>query len=1071
MKRIFAVLCICFSMMLTNAETYNVIVNTGNFDASSDENDIAITSQIEGLLHQGDIVNLTIEGYFDSDVTGVHLIVLFDNSLTADYWKQLSSWDLGNIGEFTSAYSKFTASLEIEVTDDATSSDKYVIRMVPTGCSGIVKLRPICDAPIVSDVSYCIYDTPTPLSATAISGATLNWYGTNETGGTATSVAPTPSIYNAGVTYYYVSQTCDGFESARARITVYTKGTGHPTISSTFHPAEVCEGELNPTFVAYNVIGSVYWYEEDPGELGVPQSTPKGTENTFVPSGEDAGTYTIWAVMYADGCYGPKVLAVYTIKALPDAPVTNDSEVCYGESNTSVYVPGAGGAVIKWYADAQKQTLLKSNSSIYTSQETSPGMYSYYASQVISGCESLTASEATFTIKQLPNAPLVTPQSNVCEFDKAPVLYAKGENITWYADDKNTVLAVGESYQTTDMNIGEKRYYASQSVLNCEGEKAEIIYTIYEQPSTNPIPDISINEEDVIPIMHLSDYFVTTAPEGFEYTVMSSNNRIAYPVLMGNKLGFVKYGVGSTIITITATVGSFSTETSFTVTINPTQPEIPCNLSLSSEITNVACNGEKTGKIEVSVSGGAEPYYYKWNTGRTSSGLYNVGAGTYSVLVMDENGCTVEQSFVVTEPSALEISETLTPSTCGGNNGKIEVSVSGGNAPYSYSWKNFTETASSLENVSAGSYEVTVTDGNSCKQTKTISLADQGAATITQKTINPSKCNEATGNVLLSVTGGTKPYTYIWSDSIEVADELNRLHLYAGSYNLQVVDSKNCNSIMSIQVPLIPLRQPKLALVSYDDTLKHNIVVWQKENTDDIDQYYIYREIDSLGNYDKIDSLSYSEISVYVDETAQHKKQAYRYEISAMNSCMESPASKEFKTINLQRKIQDDGSILLWWNAYEGCEYVEYSLYRLTKDGGEFMLKLPANKFRYVDEKPKEGTIGYYILIHLSEAVDVAQLLKAERPTYDYIISTIAYILTELEDDSIDKVGNNAIVYTKNKTIFISNAGENNIFVCDMTGKIIAQRQKVDSAEISVKTAGVYVVIVGDRVFKLRIMN
>nr|MCR4799916.1 SprB repeat-containing protein [Bacteroidales bacterium] len=551
--------------------------------------------------------------------------------------------------------------------------------------------------------------------------------------------------------------------------------------------------------------------------------------------------------------------------------------------------------------------------------------------------------------------------------------------------------------------------------------------------------------------------------------VKSSDNRVVYPALMGNKLGFIQYGTGTAEITVTATVEPLSRSRSFTLSINAENQPQDCELTLSAKITNPKCRGGEDGKIELTVSGGTEPYYYKWSTGRTSDGLYNVGAGSYSVLVMDESGCTAEQSFEVSEPVALEISETLTPSTCGGSNGKIEVSVSGGNAPYSYSWKNITETASSLENISAGSYEVTVTDGNSCKQTKTISLADQGAATIAQKTINPSKCNEATGSVEVSVSGGTAPLNYEWSDSASVANNLYRPKLYAGEYNLRVVDSKNCTSILSVQVPLIPLRQPKLALVSYDDTLKHNIVVWQKENTDDIDQYYIYREIDSLGNYDKIDSLNYSEISVYVDETAQHKKQAYRYEISAMNSCMESPVSKEFKTINLQRKVEDDGAVQLWWNAYEGCEYVSYSLYRVTENGSEFMLNLPANKFKYTDEQPKEGTIGYYILIHLSEKIDVSQLLKAqnEPSAYDYIISTIAYIRNDIEKESIGILSCNAVVYSKDKSIIISNAVGNNVFVFDVEGKLVAQRQNVDSAEIPVQTAGVYVVIVGKNVFKV----
>ena len=586
------------------------------------------------------------------------------------------------------------------------------------------------------------------------------------------------------------------------------------------------------------------------------------------------------------------------------------------------------------------------------------------------------------------------------------------------------------------------------------------------------IQDITINEDETLPSINLSEYCVSDEVVSYSYEVRSSNMGVVYPVVFGNSLEFVRYGTGTSTVYLYVTVGESTIVKSFNVTINTQNPPQVCNLSVSTELKNVSCFGGNDGRIDITVSGGEEPYQYKWNTGRTSNGIYDISAGEYYVLVSDEKGCTLTENYMVEEPAAIKVFGKITKPTCGGNDGKIEITVTGGTEPYSYSWKmpdGAKQTTQNIENISVNVYEITITDDNSCQITKTISVSENESPSIKVKKINASKCNDATGSVEINVSGGTEPYDYIWSDSIVVSNNLNRPKLYAGDYNIQIVDSKNCKSIVAIQIPLISLRQPKLALVSYDDTLKHNIVVWQKENTDDIDQYYIYREIDSLGNYDKIDSLSYSEISVYVDETAQHKKQAYRYEISAMNSCMESPVSKEFKTINLQRKVEDDGAVQLWWNAYEGCEYVSYSLYRVTENGSEFMLNLPANKFKYTDEQPKEGTIGYYILIHLSEKIDVSQLLKAqnEPSAYDYIISTIAYIRNDIEKESIGILSCNAVVYSKDKSIIISNADGNKVFVFDVEGKLVAQRKNVEMAEIPVKNVGVYVVIVGKNVFKV----
>ncbi|MCR4799182.1 MAG: DUF6383 domain-containing protein, partial [Bacteroidales bacterium] len=145
--------------------------------------------------------------------------------------------------------------------------------------------------------------------------------------------------------------------------------------------------------------------------------------------------------------------------------------------------------------------------------------------------------------------------------------------------------------------------------------------------------------------------------------------------------------------------------------------------------------------------------------------------------------------------------------------------------------------------------------------------------------------------------------------------------------------------------------------------------------------------------------------------------------------------------------------------------FVKYTLYRLTNEGLEKYAELPANKYRYTVKELDPNTIGFFVTVELTVIVDVTQPMKAEGGPFAIAFSNLA----EVENaDAIEEVEENLpLVFSKNKTIFISHARENNIFVCDITGKIIAQRQKVNSAEIPVKLAGVYVVIVGDKVFKI----
>ena len=580
-------------------------------------------------------------------------------------------------------------------------------------------------------------------------------------------------------------------------------------------------------------------------------------------------------------------------------------------------------------------------------------------------------------------------------------------------------------------------------------------------------PNVTITDGDELPSINLLDYFAKGDNEEISFIVESSDNQVVYPAVLGDKLEFVQYGTGTTTITVTATVEPISMSRAFTFTINskPNQPEKTCNLSISSEITNATCNSVANGKIEISVSGGTEPYQYKWTTGRTSSGIYNVGAGSYSVLVIDSLGCTTTETFSISEPSAVTIFEEFANPTCGNSNGRIDLTVVGGIEPYSYVWEGLSQATNTLENLSAGNYTITVTDGNSCTAVKSISLSDQSAPTILDPIVTRSKCKDPQGSIQISVSGGAGILKYDWSDSTDVADNLNRPKMYPGIYSLTVTDENNCQATKFVIVPHIPLKQPEIALVSYDDSVKQNIVVWRKELTDDIDHYNIYREINQSGEYEKIGTSAYNDESIYVDKTADFNAFSKRYRISAENNCWESPLSRECKTMLLQWKKKANGSVSLWWDAYEGSEYVKYSIYRLTPKGVEVFAKIPANKISYVIDALPEETIGFYVAIELVHPVYVNEFLKAENGPFIIAISNIA----ELENrDAVDDITENQVLaFGGDKSIFVNNANGEDVIVCDLTGKTIARKQNVDSTTIPVQTAGVYIVIVGDRAFKV----
>jgi gliding motility-associated-like protein len=137
-------------------------------------------------------------------------------------------------------------------------------------------------------------------------------------------------------------------------------------------------------------------------------------------------------------------------------------------------------------------------------------------------------------------------------------------------------------------------------------------------------------------------------------------------------------------------------------------------------VTNNVCSGGTSGSIELSVTSGTAPFDYLWSTGETSASLSGLEAGTRTVTISDNNGCTFTSTFLITENAAITIDAELSQhtagyniSTWGGNNGSISTTVSGGTAPYSYSWSNGS-TATRLYSLPAGTYTLEVTDANGC---------------------------------------------------------------------------------------------------------------------------------------------------------------------------------------------------------------------------------------------------------------------------------------------------------------------------------------------------------------------
>ncbi|MCE7996920.1 MAG: T9SS type A sorting domain-containing protein, partial [Roseivirga sp.] len=211
----------------------------------------------------------------------------------------------------------------------------------------------------------------------------------------------------------------------------------------------------------------------------------------------------------------------------------------------------------------------------------------------------------------------------------------------------------------------------------------------------------------------------------------------------------------------------------------------------------ISCNGFTDGGLTASATGGTGPYTYLWSVGSPHASIVGIGAGTYTVTVTDNNGCTTTAQGTVTEPDAL-VAASVTDqnvSINGGSDGGATASATGGTAPYTYSWNNGA-TVASITGQPAGTYTVSVTDNNGCgPATSQVTITEPAvltAATIVDFNVN---CNGGSdGGATASATGGTQPYTYTWSNGATNASITNSV---AGTYTVTVTDNNGATSISS----------------------------------------------------------------------------------------------------------------------------------------------------------------------------------------------------------------------------------------------------------------------------------
>jgi hypothetical protein len=254
---------------------------------------------------------------------------------------------------------------------------------------------------------------------------------------------------------------------------------------------------------------------------------------------------------------------------------------------------------------------------------------------------------------------------------------------------------------------------------------------------------------------------------------------------------------GTYIVTVTDTA---SCQVMDTVVI--TEPGTAINISFSPK--DVQCNGDSSGSVLATVTGGVPNYSYNWNTVPpvTDSFPQGLSGGTYVVTVTDANSCVVMDSVTINEPSALVASiDNIVHIDCfADSTGSANVHASGGTPGYSFTWNSTpVQMDSTAVGLPTGFYTVTVLDANTCQATDTVTINQNPNLTNFIFQNNASTCGAADGNATSAPSGGLAPYTYSWS-TVPPQDSSTAINLAAGGYNVTVTDSLGCSRVDSITI-------------------------------------------------------------------------------------------------------------------------------------------------------------------------------------------------------------------------------------------------------------------------------
>lgn len=671
--------------------------------------------------------------------------------------------------------------------------------VISTTATVIIKTAPSFTSQPIS-ATICLGQSTPPLSVAYTNGsgtAQYQWYSTtsnSNVGGTAIAFANAatfqPSNSTIGTNYYYciitfpsLSGGCGVITSNVAQVTVNPKAA----ISS--KTATICSGAtftISPTSTSGDVVptGTTYtWSTPTISPAGsvtgasAQSSAQNNISQTLINTVNSSATVTYTVTPTTGSCVGVAFAIVITVNPATNPNAVKTDSTCFGVNNGSITTNSTGGIpfstgppyLISWSGPNNFSSSAASITSL------APGDYSLSITDA-GGCPIV----KSYTISE-PSEIVITTDSkkNVSCFGSANGVIATtvngGVGNYSYAWTKN-----GIPYASTDdiANLSAGTYVLSVSDGNNCGPKTAT-FSITEPP----VLAVSLVSKTNIDCYGASTGAITVATIGgtivtdYNYSWSGSNG------FASSNQNLTSLVAGDYDLTVTDDMGC-----SKNLSVNLTQSS---EIVINAITTPIVCYGDDNATITVTLSGGNAPYQIQWSNLAVGLNQNNLAPGDYTITVTDNLGCPKSKLINIPSPPVFSVAPNVTQISCfGANDGSIKLNFVGGVAPVKLVWSDNSTAGTTRNNLGPGRYTATIIDGTPCQITKDFEIFEPAALVLAANTTNALDCNDVnSGAIDLLVSGGTAPFSYVWSNG-SVTEDLNAIP--EGDYVVAVTDSRKC---------------------------------------------------------------------------------------------------------------------------------------------------------------------------------------------------------------------------------------------------------------------------------------